>query len=143
MIDMRTGQINYKGFTLVELMVVVVIVGILAAVSVPVYTSYTKKARASEGQALVGVVSAAEKAYFAEHNICKTVTLANGGDPANDPFGINASQNSFFSSYAVAINATTGNCAFTVTTAGFGAAQGTSVRLIQPAAGPAVITVTW
>ena len=41
-----------KGFTLVELVIVIVIVGILSIVAVPIYRGYTRKAMATEGKAL-------------------------------------------------------------------------------------------
>jgi len=48
-----------KGFTLIELMIVVAIVAILAAIALPTYQTYTKKARFSEVIAAVGPVKTA------------------------------------------------------------------------------------
>ena len=52
-----------KGFTLIELMIVVAIIGILAAVALPAYQDYTIRARVSEGM----VLSAAAKLAVAEN----------------------------------------------------------------------------
>ena len=57
-----------KGFTLVELMVVVVIVAILAAISVPIYIQYVEGARAADAQATIGAIFNASKMYLQDHS---------------------------------------------------------------------------
>ena len=57
-----------KGFTLVELVIVIIIVGILSIVAVPIYKGYTDRAKESEGKALLGSINTSQKVYFAEHN---------------------------------------------------------------------------
>jgi type IV pilus assembly protein PilA len=47
-----------KGFTLIELMIVVAIIGILAAIAIPAYQDYTIRAQVSEGMTLVADVKA-------------------------------------------------------------------------------------
>jgi len=55
-----------KGFTLIELMVVVLIVAVLAALIVPLMTSRIEAARWSEGKAGAGTIATALRAYVAE-----------------------------------------------------------------------------
>ena len=52
------------GFTMIELLVVLVIIGILAALAVPLYLANTKKARASEAVATMGLLRQAERDYY-------------------------------------------------------------------------------
>lgn len=52
---------NKKGFTLVEVLVVLVIISILAAIAVPLYTDYVKGARASEAQTAIGAIWTASR----------------------------------------------------------------------------------
>jgi prepilin-type N-terminal cleavage/methylation domain-containing protein len=59
-------KLTKKGFTLIELMVVIVIVGILAAVAIPKFTVASHKAKASEFPTVVASVYSAEHTYQAE-----------------------------------------------------------------------------
>jgi type IV pilus assembly protein PilA len=65
---MKTMQ---KGFTLIELMIVVAIIGILAAIAIPAYQTYTIRAQVSEGASLASGLETA----FAE-NYANTGTAA-------------------------------------------------------------------
>ena len=53
-----------SGFTLIELMIVVAIIGILAAIAIPAYQDYTIRAQVSEGLNLSGGAKAAVTEYF-------------------------------------------------------------------------------
>ncbi len=55
-----------QGFTLIELMIVVAIIGILAAIAVPAYQDYTIRSRVSEAASLSGAVRTAMDVAFSE-----------------------------------------------------------------------------
>ena len=65
---------NQAGFTLIELMVVVAIVGILTAVATPVYQNFLIRSQVSEGLILTGAVKTALTEYY----------QINGAAPANN-----------------------------------------------------------
>lgn len=59
---------NAKGFSLVELMVVVAIIGILAAIAVPNFQRFTAKAKQTEAKSSLSALYSAEKAFSGEWN---------------------------------------------------------------------------
>ncbi len=69
-----------QGFTLIELMIVVAIIGILAAVAIPAYQDYTIRARVSEA---VNVASAAKT------SVSENISNNGGVLPANACLGVN------------------------------------------------------
>lgn len=61
-----------QGFTLIELMIVVAIIGILAAIAIPAYQDYTIRAQVSEGLNLSGGAKAAVTEYFQDRGSMPT-----------------------------------------------------------------------
>jgi type IV pilus assembly protein PilA len=118
-----------KGFTLVELVIVIVIVGILSVVAVPVYKGYTKKAMATEGKALLGAINTSQKVYFAEWDM-----FVNSDQSA--ALDVDASTNKYFTTYTVSGD----GAGFTATTSGSGGADGIGLTLRGSKSGASVIT---
>jgi prepilin-type N-terminal cleavage/methylation domain-containing protein len=78
---LRNFHRNSKGFTLIELMIVVVIIGILAALAIPRFMRSTTKSKQSEAKQLLKQIYTMQHAYRQEYNIyaCNGAT----GDSVN------------------------------------------------------------
>jgi type IV pilus assembly protein PilA len=80
-----------KGFTLIELMIVVAIIGILAAIAIPAYQDYTIRAQVTEGLNLAGALKAAvSERYAATGTWPETLTdlgVVDAAGAETPPFG--------------------------------------------------------
>jgi len=123
-----------SGFTMVELMVVVLIVGILAAVAVPLMSGRIDASKWSEAKAGMGTIASALRSYAAEKgSFSSTPTLAAVGISNNDLDG------TYFSHEAYAItsaSASSGQVAFVIT-----CTAASSTRSGKPSS-PATMTLT-
>ena len=93
-----------KGFTLVELIIVIIIVGILASVGISQYTKVIEKGRAAEARMVLGNLRSAEVAVYNEMGAYETVANLSVGAPA-------ACAVTHYFSYACAVG--TGTCTAT------------------------------
>ncbi|WP_278043911.1 type IV pilin protein [Legionella nagasakiensis] len=93
-----------KGFSLIELLIVMAIVGILASIAYPTYQDYVTRARRSDGQsALLDLASRMER-YYSEHHTYQTATIGTGN--ATDVLSSNTSPEGW---YSLSISSATGS----------------------------------
>ena len=91
-----------KGFTLVELVIVIVIVGILSAISVPVYRGYVEKAIMAEGNTLLGAIAKAELAYHVQHKRFVAINKTQ----ASKKLGVDARGGKYFYAFYTEVSGT-------------------------------------
>lgn len=85
---MKTKSVQ-QGFTLIELMIVVAIIGILAAVALPAYQDYTTRAKVSEGLTLASSAKTAVAEHFMSKNSLPADNAAAGYTPPDNVTNIN------------------------------------------------------
>ena len=82
---MARNSLPTRGFTLIELMIVVVIIGVLAATAIPAFGRQVKRARAAEAPVMLGRIRMAQESYLAEHGQYFGTTTATAWWPTSAP----------------------------------------------------------
>ena len=88
---MHSGSARSRGFTLIELMIVVAVIAVLGAIALPSYQDYVRKGRRADGRALIQAAALAQEKVRLG-SVTYTTTLANltgacAGSPCNSDQG--------------------------------------------------------
>ncbi len=77
-------KLDNNGFTLVELMVVVAIIGLLSAVAIPNFQKYQARSKTAEAKLQLSAMYTAEQSFYADYNIYGTCLRYMGYDPSEE-----------------------------------------------------------
>lgn len=138
---------NNKGFTLIELIVVLVIVGILAAIAVPQYLGFAEKARAAEAINMLGAMKTAEEAYAFSNSSAMFYSSApflTSGSAAAKALGISVPSGSSMWRYVITTDyaGVSGSCLICAIRSGTSSWAGRWIGLCATGSG-ASVTWTW
>lgn len=155
---LTTKKTNEAGFTLVELMIVVAIIGVLSAVAVPNFKRYQAKSKTSEAKIQLAAAYTAQQSFYGDFGIYHTCFTYMGFDPrkevSNRYFAIGIADNATINAtaHATAVNSglAAANCPASLTATGAatglatwfpaGKGNGSSIVTTLPATNTAIGT---
>jgi len=111
-----SGTPSRAGFTLLELMIAVAVVGVLAAIAIPLLTSYQLRSKSAEAKTNLSAIRVLEEGYYSENQVYRSAnaeppaipgTVAVNFDEVNSDFGALGfvPQGNVYFSYGVAVSA--------------------------------------
>src|SRR5438128_70331 len=129
---MEMGQMKrlQQGFTLIELMIVVAIVGILAAIALPAYQDYVIRSKMSEGVAAIAACKTSLSEYVATKNAWPTDTASSGCS-------------TLATTYVASLAVANGTGVINVTTQATGSKAGDCVLTLTPTAATMPDITAW
>lgn len=105
----RPGTLQWRGFTLVELLIALVVLAILTAIAVPGYRSYVQRAQRAEAQSALLRLQGAQEKFFVQYNRYAPA-LASAV-----PDGLGARAETETGLYALSLDITDGGTGFLIT----------------------------
>ena len=111
---------NSKGFSLVELMVVLAIIGVLGAISYPSYDSYMKKSRRADGKVALQKMADRQERFYLQNNTYTTAAANVGGTATEENYYVLSIDSADVNSFTLRATAAAGGPQATDTTTNHG-----------------------